>query len=223
MTTVTLQRYLDLPPDASEDGWVLRFGYQPGMTIVYRSRVSLLGPDGSRDDRDARLTIKVVDRDETDEGTSLILYLEPFRTVPQAERAIIYTKITDFGEVIESTDPAGGVSLLLPRMALATGVHWKEVERFLPPHRISGVEIVRRYHVASIIGSEVKIVFDAEPCVYEGEVEGFEDETSTLEGRGEFVFDTQWGVISRQRVETRMKSTHVGEVSSVQTLELLDE
>jgi hypothetical protein len=233
---VTLARWLELPARPSDSGVVLGYGYSPGMTLVYRSVATLRRNQDEPIELESRITVKVIDRDEADEGTFIIVYDDPrrrrvgARQEPLGPRSIVYTKQNDFGEVLESTASGGGANLLLPRMAVAAGSTWREIERFLPPGRLSAVERVRAWRVVSVSGHAL-MVFEAEPCIYaleappstEGRAESSE---ATLEGHGSFTFDVEWGVVTRQAVETRVTSSERGlafTLRTTHTMELVDE
>lgn len=240
-STSPLQRFLDLPSDASDRGLVLRYGYQRGMVIVYDSVVTVYRScygephfvsSSSQEDLEAYLRVKIIDVDEADNGARLIVYHEPRhhrirgRNIAPSSKSVVYIKQNEFGEIIESTHPGAGANLILPRMAVTPMCGWKEIERFVPPRRIHPVELVRDYRVTSIEGSQVQIAFQIDDLTYSGETEGDEDTECFMGGRGEFHFDTEWGVVTRQSVENTTRTARrdvTFELQTVYTMELVDE
>lgn len=209
------------------------------MVLVYRSVVSVYRNltrgmhtvSSPHEELEARLRAKILEVDETDGGARIIVYHDPRshrvggREVAPSDVSITYTKQNEFGEVIESTQ-ADGVNLLLPRMAVRVGSTWREIERYVPPWATETMELIRVYHVASIIGNEVEIHFQTEPMEYSGETSSGNATECSLSAKAKYYFDTQWGVVTRQNLETTMTSREVEstfQVRSEYTLELVDD
>jgi hypothetical protein len=234
----TANRFLELPLDAPRRGFSLRYGFQRGMILVYRAHVdiyrtssSIHGVGSQHEELEARLRVRVIDVDESDRGARLIVAHEPIfhrigtRNIAISDRTVVYTRQNEYGEVIESTHPSGGVNLMLPRMPVTVGSSWREVERFVPPGGATSLDLVREYRLEEISGSEVRIKSRTEDLTYEAETDegAFECTTS---GKGEFTLDTEWGVVSRQSVETMTTSRSAEltfEVQTVFAMELSDE
>lgn len=195
---ITSTRVIDLPPNARTEGLVLRYGFQRGLVITYRSFMTVTVRVG-QEPRAPQITrsllsLKVIGIDETDGGARLVVHHVPIDE--GSPSTIVYVKTTEFGESIESTDPSGGVNLVLPRMAVQAGDTWREIETFHDPHAFAPVKVARLYQVESIWDDQVTIGYTADATTFE--VGPGLQQVRT--GSGTFGFDATYGVLTSQDV-----------------------
>lgn len=207
---ISSTRAIELPPDAHTQGFVLRYGFQRGLVVTYRSCMTMtlrLG-DEQRTPRvwQSLLRINVIGVDEADGGARLVVHHIPLDG--SARPAVIYIKSTEFGEPIESTDPSGGVNLVLPRMAVQTGSAWREIESISDPIAFAPVDVVRHYRIESLRGDQVTISFASDAATFDLDMGLQQVRTSS----GTFGFDATYGVLTRQEVRSHF-AVDVGEVS----------
>lgn len=220
---ITSTRVIELPPNARTQGFVLRYDYQRGLVVTYRSCMTTTLRVG-HEQRAPRvwqslLSVKVIGIDETDGGARLVVHHVPLDE--GMHPSVIYLKVTEFGESIESTDPSGGANLVLPRMAVHAGATWREIETINDPHMFAPVEVARHYRVESIWDDQVTISYTADPATFDIGL-GLQQVRT---GSGSFGFDATYGVLTRQDVRAQY-AVEVGDlrvtVDAVHTLALAD-
>lgn len=220
----TSSRTIELPPHARLQGFTLRYGFVPGMVITYRSVLTVVRKRHDKASTSQQwaslLSAKVIGIDDSDGGARLVIHNRPLDD--ETRPTVLYLKVTMFGEPIESTDPEGGIGLILPRMAIAVGSTWTEREQTTDPLTLAPLELVRRYRVDAIQRDQVELRYEADPTSLATEA-GVE---LVRDGEGSFGFDATYGVLTRLDMRTRFTARageFVGEVEAHHTLVLTDD
>lgn len=224
-------RAIDLPSDAPLSGFVMRYGFQRGLVVTYKSCVTCWQRNGDviapPHEVEYRMRVQVIHVDAPNETARLIVHNNPVRSTgafpgdPAPRRFVVYILQTMFGESIESTDPNGGTNLLLPRMGIRVGSRWREIETLSQPSVADSVEIIRNFRVDAIRGDQIQLSFEAEEAVWDLGPDIRQSRT----GSGEFGFDATYGVLTHQTVRSRFTIAHEGgmsEIDLVHTMALTD-
>lgn len=239
MRVATLERTVDLSSLGKGGMVALRYGYRVGLTVTYASaRRTHRNVDGSlhydpalQEDLDERITLEVLEQDDADDAFHVLYRHEPQRLrrnsqyITPPPTRLVYARATSFGETIECSESTPAFSLLLPRATVSGGTTWREIERLIPARSDNAIEIVRHFRVVSIGRDFASIAYDCDPVTYTT------DETSdgcaeiTVVERGEYVFDTQWGVLARAETDETISTRHDGrrvEMLTSRTTEAVD-
>jgi hypothetical protein len=197
---------------------LMRYGLAPGMTVPYRSALTIFrhcdgGPQlQSRGTEElcAQVLLKVLERDE--EGRcSVLSHFQPERRLvdgqdhPLPEARVVYLKHDNRGRLLECSDSAGSAAmLLLPEEPVGTGSEWKVVQWHQPPGRSRPLEVVTLYRLERVAGARIHVGFFADEVGYQGELPDSEGTAYALSARGRFEFDWEDGLVVAAETESRM-------------------
>lgn len=239
MRVAVLERSIDLSSLANQGTVLLGYGYQPGMAVTYGSaRRTYRNVDGSlhydpalQEDLDERVTLEILERDDVDDAFHLLYRHEPQRlrrsgqliTPPPAH--LIYSKETSFGEVLACSERAPAFSLMLPRAVVGKGTSWHEIERRVPARSRESIEIIRKFRVVSIEHDFAAIAFHCDPVIYTTDASSGPQAQITVVERGEYVFNTRWGVLARAETDETVSTREGGrrvELLTSRTTELVE-
>ena len=198
----------------------LAYRYRKGMTIRYQARMSLrqridagsMSTGTRHEDGDLRVTLKVLEKDETDGGFYVVIYHDPVsyridgvlqQTGPER---LIYAKHDILGRIIESTDASGANVLLLPGEPINQGTEWREIQTFVPPQRTRPIDVIGTLAVSMVASPLTRIDYASKEVEYKGEVPGSLETTFRSSSQGWFDFDGEAGLLYALHIETTAHS-----------------
>lgn len=220
-----------------EELYRLEYRYAKGQIVNYLAQnliyqTSDAGPRLSRKSQQEinyRVSLKVIEKEA--ENCYIILYYDPIEHLidgvkkDPGKRKIVYIKQNKLGEILETTEPVGRASLLLPQTPISADSQWKETEIFIPPHRLTPIEIVNHCYVTSAANREVIITYQAEEILYKPDIPSSEVTSHLLKNSGNFGFDPERGMLTFLETEFRLTSKEENcllEVTTVNKMERVE-